>query len=93
MNLAHTYRHDDRTGECSVCGYPAFNKGYHPNYQTSREAQLIDWIKQRGHGDTCNYWMKFHAKSGYICDCGLEELLGERFDPDNIDPYEDDWGL
>lgn len=30
MNLQHHYREDLRTHDCSVCGYPRENTGYHP---------------------------------------------------------------
>ncbi len=41
---------------------------------TAERDALRTALEERGHGPDCNFYMRFHAYSGYRCDCGFDEL-------------------
>ena len=37
--------------------------------------ELLDVFRDEGHDNYCNYHMKFHIRSDYICECGYDDLF------------------
>ena len=43
----------------------------------ARVVELEAALEARGHADECNFHMRFHEGSGYVCGCGFDELVAK----------------
>lgn len=65
------WSHQTTTGHDDTCDvYPCL-----VNVALAELSALRAELLRRGHASECNFWMRWKAVGGYVCDCGWDSLF------------------